>query len=83
MHPEPASVTGPGREGPAQRGDALAHAEEPVPSAVGRCRDRARPLPLSSTVISAVPPTRTTLTSAFAPAPACLRTLVSASWTIR
>ena len=35
------------------------------------------------TVISVSGPTRTMLTSALAPGPACLRTLVSASWITR
>lgn len=94
MDPEPAAVARSRGEGAAERGDAFAHADQAVTAAVqavvgrgaGRSEPAGRPAlprPLSSTVTSAVAPTRTTLTSALAPAPACLRTLVRASWMTR
>src|SRR5581483_266728 len=53
-----------------------------IPWAVLRVRPLG-PAPSSCTETRTAPPLRMTVTPAFAPAPACLRTLVSASCTIR
>ena len=62
--------------------DAFAHADQPVAAPTSESRDTA-PRPVSVTVSSRASGEYRTSTVADAAVPACLRTLVSASWTMR